>query len=76
MDNSNRSAAQKVKAELEKQARTVSWLADRTHIPYSTLYRKVNGRGEFTATELALCELALEVNVGVLMPDVSLAVAA
>lgn len=61
--------ASAVAAELDRSGRTASWLSDRTGIVLVALQSKLDGRADFTVTDLADIATALGVPVASLMPS-------
>lgn len=53
---------------IDETGRTKVWVSDRTGIPYSTLNRKLAGKGDFTFSELLLIAEVLGVEPSAFTP--------
>ncbi|MFS0854583.1 helix-turn-helix domain-containing protein [Microbacterium sp. 179-I 3D4 NHS] len=60
--------AEAVADALQGEKRSKRWLARRSEIPLSTLRRKMQGKADFTVTEIARIAEALEVSPASLLP--------
>ncbi|MFJ2553346.1 helix-turn-helix domain-containing protein [Microbacterium sp. NPDC087591] len=64
-----RLVAEAIAAHLGRAGRSRRWLSEHSGIAYSTLRRRMQGRSDFTITELADIALALDLSPAALVPS-------
>lgn len=60
--------ADRAAAAIARKGWSIQKAADESAIPYTTLYRKVKGGGDFTITEIAMLADALGIHPGEIIP--------
>lgn len=65
--NLNQGFAAEVRAELARQGKSTYWLAEHTDITPQTLYRRLQGVGRFSLTEVGQIARALNLSAAELM---------
>lgn len=65
--NLNQGFAAEVRAELARQGKTPTWLAEQTDININTLHRRLKGGSRFSLTEVGQIARALNLSAAELM---------